>query len=94
MQCTKGQTFQLSWEEVWDTNDGHICSIGTRRLLIRQNQTIPPPLEGGEKLVVWTKIGVISIQLFIASSTIPFSSLSVVQNFQKNEIEHFGMHSF
>ena len=27
------------------------------------------------KLVVWTKIGVYSIQLFIASSMIPFSSL-------------------
>ena len=30
------------------------------------------------KLVVWTKIGVYSIQLFSANSTIPFSTLSVV----------------
>ena len=35
------------------------------------------------KLVVWTKIGVYSIQLSTANSTIPFSSFSVVKNFQK-----------
>ena len=39
------------------------------------------------KLVVLTKIGVYSIQIFIASSTISFSSLSVVQNFQKMKLK-------
>ena len=45
----------------------------------------PGQVKSGQilKLVVWNKIGVYSIQLFIARSTIPFSSLSIVQNFQK-----------
>ena len=46
------------------------------------------------KLVVWSKIGVYSIQLFSASSMIPFSSLQMSKTSKKNVIENFGMRSF